>query len=199
VTKSDKGQGRSRRAGTTGPPAVRRRPLQGVSAFGALLLLLGVVLGVDSSPAVAASPWTATTLPAPAGGPPGSFSSSTAVSCPAEGSCLVAGSYVPVGNPSVSPGGGSVPYVDTLSVDTVTTTVLPIPPGASQVGLSSISCLSAASCVAVGEYSPPGGGVRPLAEVLADGSWADEVLPEPARACSCLLHVSPVPILGSVS
>jgi len=51
--------------------------------------------------------------------------------------------------------------------------------------------------VAVGQYSPPGGGVRPLAETLANGAWSALALSWPSRAY--FTSLSPVPLLGAVS
>jgi hypothetical protein len=72
-----------------------------------------------------------------------------------------------------------------------------VPPGGSEVSLSAVSCSSVTTCVAVGEYSPAGGGAHPLAEVLEDEAWTATVLPLPSRAY--FTSLSPVPLLGGVS
>jgi hypothetical protein len=160
------------------------------------LLVVSVTVGAGGS-AAAAKSWETTNLPAVSPGPPGSFEASPAVSCVSATSCVVVGSYEPVGVGSLSLGGGTIPMADELTGTSWSAVVLPVPAGGSEVSMSAVSCPSAASCVAVGQYSPPGGGARPLIETLSEGTWSFTTPPFPSQAY--FTSLSPVPLLGAVS
>ena len=158
--------------------------------------LVGLIGGGPAHAASAASTWHAVDLPAVRPGPAGAFESSPAVSCVSTTSCVAVGSYAPIGARSLSLGGGVIPMADELSGGTWTAVTLPVPAGGSDVSLSAVSCDSATSCVAVGQYSPPGGGARPLAETLSGGAWTATALPSPPQAY--FTSLSPVPLMGGV-
>ncbi len=160
------------------------------------LLLVGTA-ALDAGPAGAAPTWRTTDLPAVGAGPPATFESAPAVSCASVTVCVAVGSYAPIGVASSSLGGGVIPMSASLTGPTWSAQVLPWPAGSSGVSLSAVSCPSASVCVAVGQYSPAGGGVRPLAESLADGTWTATALPSPSRAY--FTSLSRVPLLGGVS
>jgi hypothetical protein len=91
--------------------------------------------------------WAAAVAPGlPAGGKDASLDS---VSCPADGACVAAGAFVDASNHSqgllVSQSAGT--WQDGVEVG------LPVNAGANpQAGLGAVSCASAGTCVAVGEY-----------------------------------------------
>jgi hypothetical protein len=162
-----------------------------------IALVLGTFVVGAPGPAGAAPSWEATDLPAVDPGPPGAFETSPAVSCVSAGSCIAVGSYAPIGVHSLSLGGGVAPMVDELSGGTWSAVPLPMPAGGSDASLSAVSCLSGPWCVAVGQYSPPGGGARPLVETLSAGAWTVRALALPRRAY--FTSLSPVPLMGGVS
>ena len=161
-----------------------------------ITVLLDTVSLVGAGPVGAAPPWEAVNLPAVEAGPMGTFVSSPAVSCATPTVCEAVGSYAPVGASSPSLGGGVIPMSAAWADGTWTEQTLPVPAGGSNVSLSAVSCPSPSYCVAVGQYSPPG-GTRPLAETQVNGTWSVAALPSPSRAY--FTSLSPVPLLGGVS
>jgi hypothetical protein len=191
---SNTGPSRGWRPGRSAPVGVLERVGHVVVV---IALIVVTVVAVAGGLARAATSWEATNLPGIGGGPPGSFEASPAVSCVSATSCVAVGSYEPVGVSSLTLGGGTTPMADELTGTSWSAVVLPVPAGGSEVSMSAVSCSSATACVAVGEYSPPGGGERPLVETLSQGTWMFTTPPFPPQAYFASL--SPVPLLGSVS
>ncbi|MGH9016553.1 MAG: hypothetical protein ACRDY1_02280, partial [Acidimicrobiales bacterium] len=154
------------------------------------------VLAVGAGAAGAAGTWTATVLPPVTSGPPGTFVSSPAVSCPTTGFCLAVGSSAAEPD-SPSLGGGVLPTAVELTPAGADAVVLPLPSGGADASLSAVSCVSDAWCAAVGQYEPPGGGVGPLLETFSDGTWTASALPGVRRAYFASL--SPVSLLGGIA
>jgi hypothetical protein len=158
---------------------------------------------------LASTAWTATALPVPGPTPAALLSS---VTCSTSQSCLAVGTtFDTVG--SFTPG-TPLPFVDSLSGGTWTTTLPSLPPDAIGVPsllvgsqpLQSISCPSANFCVAVGSYTPAPARTKPLAEIFSGGSWQPVALPVPARfppktfvvmtSVSCVSNASCVAVGG---
>ena len=110
--------------------------------------------------------WTATEAPMPSGG----GIQLTQVACPVAGTCVAIGEYSSSGVDF--PGQG---LIETLSSGTWSDAIAPLPSNASEGQsnqiLRDLSCLSAASCVAVGDYPDTQGNTQGLIETLAQGMW----------------------------
>jgi hypothetical protein len=129
------------------------------------------------SEALAQGQWTAGTLPLPA---PTPYATLAALSCPAPGQCVAVGSDVGVDHTQR-------PVAETLSGKRWTAAALSLPAGSVPDGdgnpiLQGVSCVSTASCVAVG-YAPGSAFTEhPMAEVLTGGRWEPVRLPLPRGA-----------------
>jgi hypothetical protein len=117
--------------------------------------------------------WSPATLPLPAGASPSASvaNNDLFVSCPAAGSCAVAGTTFD---------GNYEGVLDTLSGGTWTAQSAPTPGGAGSpdVQLDSVSCADAATCVAGGLVTV-GGVAQGLLESLSSGSWVAQAAPVP--------------------
>ena len=72
----------------------------------------------------------------------------------------------------------------------------PNPAGAPLSSLLSVSCSDDGTCMAVGSYSPPGGGIAPLAEYFDGTSWTVQIPVSPGGTTAFLSSVScPTPKL----
>jgi hypothetical protein len=115
--------------------------------------------------------WTASILPQPPmPGPngPGPIAELNAVSCPSAVSCIAVGWYFDSSD-------GQFPLVDVLTSGVWKAEALPAPPQLSNDGLAltGISCLSATSCVAVGQLAYTRNA---FAETLSGRRWRGAVL-----------------------
>jgi IPT/TIG domain len=126
--------------------------------------------------------WTATQAPEPGNsGTDGDGEQNAllySVSCSLAGSCAATGHY----NATT---GVVFGLIDTLSGGNWTDIEAPLPANAGSnpiVALSSVSCPSAGSCAAVGQYKDTGGFYYGLIETLSGGAWAATAAPEPANA-----------------
>ncbi len=143
------------------------------------LCMASVVIGAPSAGAGASS-LSPTTLPL-AGLHPAAAAHPDAVvlgsSCPVAAFCVVVGEYE--GTDHSDHG-----LIETLSGGAWSAATAPLPPAASNplVELDAVSCATAASCVAVGEFTDPSGHEQGLIETLADGMWSASVMPLPADA-----------------
>ncbi|HXQ90919.1 MAG TPA: hypothetical protein VN768_05115 [Acidimicrobiales bacterium] len=135
-------------------------------------LVAGNVLPMADS--LSAGTWTAATLPVPTG--TSSMASiannDLAVSCPAVGSCVVAGTTFD---------GNYEGLLDTLSGGTWTATPVATPDGqpSTDVQLTSVSCTDPNTCVATG-LNLESGVEQGIFETLASGPWTPSVAPTPA-------------------
>ncbi len=147
------------------------------TAVGVYYTHVGSVALVDT---LSAGTWTATAAPEPA-------NASTAtdgvilwsISCPAPGSCVAVGYYEDTGAYTYG-------LIDTLSAGTWTATEAPEPANAGtdadkhqHLSLSAVSCPSANSCTAVGDYYDTNGTQYGLIETFSGGSWTAIAGPGP--------------------
>jgi len=143
----------------------------------ALVVLVGGLL-VATIPAAAsahgkkASPWTTSISALPANAESSPVSTFTSESCPANGSCVAVGAYIDAS-------GGQEALLDTLSAGVWTPMAAPLPTnGVADAGagadVTSVTCVAAGSCVAVGAYSAKRGKESGLVETLSQGVWTPE-------------------------
>jgi hypothetical protein len=142
--------------------------------------------------------WTATAAPLPPDVPGGSGVPLSAVTCPADGSCVVIGE-ANFYNPDLE----TVPFIDTLSSGKWTATDAPLPANAvadyEYNGPTSVSCPAAGSCVAVGTYNYDTSDRAGLIDTLSDGTWtAQEAPAPPSTAADQYINIDSVacPALG---
>ena len=123
--------------------------------------------------------WTATTAPLPPDAGGGLLGPSLkSVSCPAVGSCVVVGNYF-------DGTGASEGLIETLTDGTWIPSDGPLPSGTpspnSPAGLSSVSCSTATSCVAVGTYGEESDPLG-LVDTLTGTSWTATDVRLPPKA-----------------
>ena len=121
--------------------------------------------------------WTASTAPEPPGFSTGhtKYAELDSVTCPADGDCTAAGTYVTGGHTSA--------LLETLASGTWTATTGPVPAGAGpRAHLNAVSCSGPGACTAVGWYTLNGGGDDGLAETLAAGRWSASEVAIPSNA-----------------
>ncbi|HMD45334.1 MAG TPA: IPT/TIG domain-containing protein, partial [Acidimicrobiales bacterium] len=164
-------------------PVARPRPVRGVAVAVALLAAaLAALAGTTPAAAVSPGSVTATQAPVPAGGGAVGSINLVQVACPAAGSCVAVGT-------DMTATGNTVAVIEALASGSWSAVVPPVPAtaatagsGSEYVSLSWVSCISSASCVAVGSYKDSAGLTWPLIETLAAGSWTAATAPEPADA-----------------
>jgi hypothetical protein len=101
----------------------------------------------------------------------------TAVTCPANGSCIAAGQYIYLDTGDTAFGG----VIETLHGGGWKATKAPLPAGHAQfptVALISVACGASGSCVAVGQY-PNITGDEALIDTLSHGKWTASKAPLP--------------------
>jgi hypothetical protein len=118
-------------------------------------------------------------FPTPAGAQTATL---TGISCASAGNCMAVGYYS-----DTTDGSGDTAFAAVLSDSTWSLLNVPAPSGSVQSGLAGVSCVSAGSCEAVGDYSTGNGGLD-LAEVWNGSAWM--VQSTPATADSELGGVS---------
>ncbi len=135
--------------------------------------------------------WTATEAPLPANAASacsqGCRTQLTSVTCTSATSCVAVGSYEVPGQSS----GGLALFdglVETLSGTTWTATEAPLPAGAASnqtaFVLWSVACVSASSCLAVGQYQDSSGNQQGLVETLSGTTWTATEAALPAGAAA---------------
>jgi hypothetical protein len=97
-----------------------------------------------------------------------------AVWCASLTSCIAVGDAGPLES------NGAQPLVETLSDGTWTTTSPPLPKTGITGSLESVSCVTAESCVAAGDFGDSQDNGYGLFEVLSNGTWTPEVGPTPS-------------------
>jgi hypothetical protein len=112
-----------------------------------------------------------------------------AVSCPTATTCYAVGQYLDTA-------GHSEPVIETLSNGTWSSTEGPLPttpPPATDAGpnfpdafLMSVSCASATSCVAVGQYEDTSGNIQGLIATLSGTTWSAQAAPFPSGQSASL-------------
>lgn len=114
------------------------------------------------------------------------------VACTSPSSCVAVGGAI--GVPGRPADVADVPVVETLNNGTwsATDTAVPLPTGPAGTNgwLSAVSCLSARSCVAVGDYSFGDGPDHALIETFSGSSWSLAQSPYIANLQSSLSGVS---------
>jgi hypothetical protein len=126
------------------------------------------------------SGWTIQPTPNPAG----PTATLTSVSCTSVTSCIAVGIY----SPAVT--GGEHLLAEQWNGTSWTLQSPPEPTGASESELYALSCGSAASCTAVGQYYGPGGGQLPLVEHWNGTTWTVQHVPFVQNADGSLGGVS---------
>ncbi|HTZ10367.1 MAG TPA: carboxypeptidase-like regulatory domain-containing protein [Acidimicrobiales bacterium] len=157
---------------------MRRRPTV-LAALAAMAGASVVVVAAATTAAQAQPSWSAVNPPMPADAVAGQGLTVASSSCPAEGWCVGVGNYFAQSAP------GSY-YVAGLllaeSGGTWSAAEAPLPSGAAtdpHVTLTSVSCPSVGSCVAVGSYVDASAATQGLIEVLSGGTWSatEEAVP----------------------
>jgi hypothetical protein len=128
--------------------------------------------------------WTASEAPLPADASRGTSSESgrlVSIDCTTTTACTAVGDY---NNDNASP--QDVGLIDTLSGTTWSALTAPVPGGvnlSSGISASSVSCLAAAECVAVGASNESSLPIAYLMQQSSDGTWSAEgnVLPPDAQ------------------
>lgn len=153
-------------------------------------------LGTQQSPTPSPSPstsasstsgsWTAAEAPLPADAPSNASAVLQGVTCGSAGSCVAVG-YEAV--PNVP---GQTALIETLNGTTWTASMPPLPSQLAQVGvystdLNSVTCASATSCVAVGQYEDDNSNIGALIDTLNGGTWTAAVAPLPAGGSDAFL------------
>ena len=133
------------------------------------------------------SSWTVQDTPNPAGS---SDRILAAVSCASPASCTAAGSYT-------SSSGESRTLAEHWNGHTWAIQATVRPPGAAAAFLGGVSCTSAASCTAVGDYDTSAGITLTLAERWNGRSWA--IQPTPSRPGSTATFLSGVSCVSAAS
>jgi hypothetical protein len=111
--------------------------------------------------------WTPTEamLPADAGSP--QFAELQSASCAADGSCVAVGSYFDAS-------GNQQGLIDTEAGGTWTATEAPTPAGSGamqELALDAVTCPSAGSCTAVGDFVNDTGSQQGVIDALSGGTW----------------------------
>jgi hypothetical protein len=140
--------------------------------------------------------WTAAAAPLPADVPKGPVGVPlAAVTCPADGSCVIVGSAN-----FDSPDLETIPFIDTSSGGTWTSTDAPLPanalPDFQYNGPTAVSCPAVGSCVATGTYHYDTTDNAGLIDTLADGTWTAEAAPAPQLGRKPERHVGLRRLLG---
>jgi hypothetical protein len=157
--------------------AFQARRCGGVVAVVVLVgsVLVGAVPAAASSPGLKRAPWAVSTAVLPGNAAATPDSTLTSEACPAVGSCVAVGSYI-------AAGGGQGALLESLSDGVWTAVAAPLPPNAlsnSGANVTSVTCVAAGSCVAVGGYSAKEGQVSGLVETLSGGVWTPEQVSSP--------------------
>ncbi len=129
--------------------------------------------------------WTDSTLPLLPGTNPINL---LGVSCAAPGWCVAVGNYVD--------GSGSFrALAEVLSGGSWSAQTLPQPSGTA-AGVTSVSCPTIGSCVAVGHYTDSTGSERLLADTLSSGRWTAATPPVPPGSTVAYLQAVSCPVVG---
>ena len=125
------------------------------------------------------SNWTVQTTPNP---PSAATSVLKSVSCPTLTACIA------VGNFTTSGPGTEMMLAERWSATGWTIQTTPSPSGAQAGVLTAVSCTSATSCTAVGNYTDGTGATATLAERWNGTAWTIQTTPNPSAATSSGLN-----------
>ena len=118
------------------------------------------------------STWTVVNIPDPGAG------QLTGISCKSASACEAVGNF--------SSGGTMETLAEVWNGGTWTVQSTPNPSGATASQLSDVSCKSASSCEAVGQFTS-GGATKTLAEAWNGGSWTIQSTPNVSGAANSAL------------
>jgi hypothetical protein len=172
--------------------AIIGRSLSTVLCAAALLLVGLAAVLAPSATAGASSPpgWSAAQAPLPANAATDPNVGINSTSCPTANVCVAVGTYA-----DSSSANGAQPLIETVTGGVPTDLVPPEPAGAgTDAGsdqftyLEGVSCSTATSCVAVGNYEDSSGHTYGLIETLSGGTWSAAVAPMPAGAGTDVEH-----------
>jgi hypothetical protein len=121
------------------------------------------------------STWTIDSSPNP-----GPASNLANVACTASGTCVAVGAYD-------NADGAATPLVELGSGDTWSVQSTP-PTDSTYADLLAVSCISGASCIAVGYEGDPGAASTTLAEAWNGISWSIQTTPDPSGAGDSFLE-----------
>src|SRR5207244_7139586 len=115
--------------------------------------------------------WAAQPTPDPGGD--GNFARLTAVSCASANACTAVGDYS-------DRSGSTVPLAERWNGTSWTLQSTPLPGGAANAQLLSVSCPAMSACTAVGQYDDGAGLTKTLAERWGGSAWTVQSTPNPA-------------------
>jgi hypothetical protein len=128
--------------------------------------------------------WTAALLPLPSqpAGTAAVFGPISAMSCQAAGDCTAIGTYTSTTSATGVPASTQLGLIETESGGKWSAMTAPSPvTNTTSVALTSLSCVSAGNCVALGTFSISGVTAE-LVDTEAAGKWATAILPPPQDA-----------------
>ena len=115
--------------------------------------------------------WTIQPTPTPAGG---SNSTLAGVACTSASVCVAVGGYFN--------GAANVPLAETWNGSSWSIQNVPLPTGGLGGSLNSVSCSSATSCTAVGDFANSGNANQALAEAWNGSAFSTQTVPQPSGA-----------------
>jgi hypothetical protein len=156
------------------------------------VVAVGMLLVSGAPQAHASDMWAIQPTPLPAAGKSGAL---YGVSCTAVASCTAVGWYASHGGM-----GAGLPLAEYWDGSTWAVQPMPSPSGSTGVNLNQVSCTSAGSCTAVGDYTT-GSGERaelfPLAEYWDGSTWAVQPVPSPSGGIDAVLDAVSCTSAGS--
>jgi hypothetical protein len=189
------------------------RAVRAGAGFGALAAAFAIPVVSGAVPAASTLPaWASVQVPTPSN--LGSRPILNAMSCPISGVCVAVGDYIMKADPADPTGSGLVaqPLVETLTNGGWKATLPPVPPLSkstpgggrpvivASAALTGVSCTSATSCMAVGNYTaaPTDAAFNQFeqyafAEELSGGHWTEISLPKPPKGQSVTMSAISCP------
>lgn len=158
--------------GTPVPPGASQWQFSAVSCTSTTsCMAVGSANGLLAE-SLSGSTWTVVTIPSPSG------AQLTGISCASASACEAVGSF--------SNGGTTETLAEVWNGSNWTVQSTPNPAGAASSQLSEVSCRSAASCEAVGQFTS-GGATQTLAEGWNGSGWAIQSTPNVTGASQSVL------------
>jgi hypothetical protein len=124
------------------------------------------------------SKWTVKTTPEPSGA---QWTHPGGVSCTLSTACTMVGVYR-------NSSGSKLPFAERWNGTEWTLQTVPVPSEAVGAEAEAVSCISASSCTAVGDYWLSKGGLKPLAEHWNGSGWTIQSVPQPGETESNILN-----------
>jgi hypothetical protein len=154
-----------------------------MAAGGAAAALLGIGLGA-ATPASASTGWAVQHVPKPTSTTKGTVLAS--VSCVSATTCTAVGSATI--NTAPHQFVGALYAVGKVNGGSWTVQTVPDPADYQNGGLNGVSCTSASSCIAVGQYETTTNVTKALAERWNGTSWTVLSVPDPATSSNTQLY-----------